>query len=185
MDLTRKKVSLTGNSVQVAQSTISTDKLRVLLKRVKILTSQKLTISDEFIRTSLVLPLFDAFGYDVFDFNEFFVDYNMEDGGKIDYIIFYKNNPMMVINIIKRTVNIKQQIADLAKIFRTVEPFYAILTNGIVYRIYEGILRGRVTDVMGTSMGWQIDLSKMSEDDVIKSMRRCSRADISTLGEYV
>lgn len=117
------------------------EKVKSFSSRIK---SLKDTIqTEEATKTSLVMPFFQALGYDVFNPQEFtpeFVaDVGIKKGEKVDYAIKIDDEPMILIECKSVNENLEKHDSQLFRYFGTSTAKFAILTNGIIYRFYTDI----------------------------------------------
>lgn len=99
--------------------------------------------TEEATKTSLVMPFFQALGYDIFNPNEFspefIADVGIKKGEKVDYAIQIDGEPVILIECKSITQNLEKHDSQLFRYFGTSAAKFAILTNGIIYRFYTDI----------------------------------------------
>ncbi|MCW3128334.1 MAG: restriction endonuclease or methylase [Bacteroidetes bacterium] len=95
-------------------------------------------------KNSFVMPFLAALGYDVFDpqevVPEFICDIGTKKGEKIDYAIFIKGAPAILIECKHWAQNLSLHDGQLLRYFHVSKAKFAILTNGIVYRFYSDLV---------------------------------------------
>ena len=109
------------------------EKLRSLSDRIKNHSSSMLT--EEAVKTSIVLPFLNALGYDVFDPSEVIPEYTADavgkKGEKVDYAIRIDGQTRILIECKPITTNLeKVHLAQLYRYFSVTDAKFAILTNG-------------------------------------------------------
>ena len=113
-------------------------KIKDFSKRIE--TLQHSLKTEEAVKTSLVLPFFQLLGYDVFNPYEFVPEYTadtgIKKGEKVDYCIMINNEPTILIEAKFLDKNLNKHINQLYRYFSVTKAKFAILTNGIVYKIY-------------------------------------------------
>lgn len=114
------------------------DQVKNLAKRVKKLKDSILT--EEATKTSVIMPFFQALGYDVFNPEEFVpeftADVGIKKGEKVDYAILQNGHPIILIEAKSIQERLEKHDSQLFRYFGTTTAKFAILTNGIVYRFY-------------------------------------------------
>lgn len=114
------------------------DELKQFSNRVEKIKGQLKT--EEATKTSLILPFFQMLGYDIFNPNEFvpeFVaDAGIKKGEKVDYAIMIDNKPIILIEAKWCGDALTNHDSQLFRYFVTTPAKFAILTNGIIYKIY-------------------------------------------------
>lgn len=99
--------------------------------------------TEEATKTSLIMPFFQAMGYDIFNPNEFVpeftADVGIKKGEKVDYAILINNSPMILVECKSISENLDKHDSQLFRYFGTTDAKFAILTNGIIYRFYTDI----------------------------------------------
>ncbi|MFP3887880.1 type I restriction endonuclease [Priestia filamentosa] len=96
--------------------------------------------TEEATKTSLIMPLIQALGYDVFNpeefVPEFIADVGIKKGKKIDYAIMDSGNPVILIEAKCVHEELSKHDSQLFRYFGTTKAKFAILTNGIEYKFY-------------------------------------------------
>lgn len=96
--------------------------------------------TEEATKTSIVMPLFQILGYDIFNPTEFTPEYTadvgIKKGEKVDYAILSNNKPVILIECKSIHEELTKHDSQLFRYFGTTTAKFAILTNGIVYRFY-------------------------------------------------
>ena len=94
-------------------------------------------LNEEATKHALILPLLQALGYDIFNPNEVIPEYKTEHGRNVDYAIIIENEPVIIIEAKACKTNLTEaNVSQLYGYFSVNKAKYAILTNGIEYRIY-------------------------------------------------
>lgn len=109
------------------------ERLRTIAERVKSHSSAMLT--EEAVKTSVVLPFLSALGYDVFDPNEIIPEFTADVPGKnaekVDYAIKLDGEIRVLVECKPITTNLdKVHLAQLFRYFTVTPAKFAILTNG-------------------------------------------------------
>lgn len=115
------------------------DSLRALSERVKSHSSSMAT--EEAVKTAIVLPLFQALGYDVFDplemVPEFTADAVGKKGERVDYAIRIGGEIRILIECKPVTTQLdKVHLAQLFRYFTVTSAKFAILTNGRTFQFH-------------------------------------------------
>lgn len=96
--------------------------------------------TEEATKTSLVMPLIQALGYDIFNpeelVPEFIADVGIKKGEKIDYAIMDGLNPVILIEAKCVHEKLHKHDSQLFRYFGTTKAKFAILTNGIEYKFF-------------------------------------------------
>ncbi|MGN1401267.1 MAG: type I restriction endonuclease [Bacillus sp. (in: firmicutes)] len=97
-------------------------------------------LTEEATKTSLVMPLIQALGYDVFNpeefIPEFIADVGIKKGEKIDYAIMDGGNPVILIEAKCVHEKLQKHDSQLFRYFGTTKAKFAILTNGVEYKFF-------------------------------------------------
>lgn len=105
--------------------------------------------TEEATKTSFIMPMIAALGYDVF--NPFEVVPEMDcdltkRGDKIDYAIMKDNAPILLIECKHCKQNLDLHSTQLAKYYVASNARFGVLTNGIEYRFYADLEKQNIMD---------------------------------------
>lgn len=96
--------------------------------------------TEEATKTSLIMPLIQALGYDIFNpeelVPEYVADVGIKKGEKIDYAILQGEEPVILIEAKSVNEQLAKHDSQLFRYFGTTKAKFAILTNGIEYKFY-------------------------------------------------
>ncbi len=100
--------------------------------------------TEEAIKTSVVLPFFQALGYDVFNPSEvvpeFTADTIGKKGEKVDYAILREGEVTVLIECKSLSTDLSEKhLAQLYRYFTVTNARFAILTNGRLYQFYSDL----------------------------------------------
>ncbi len=115
------------------------EKLRILAERVKSHSSAMIT--EEAVKTAVILPFLSALDYDVFNPHEVIPEYTADavgkKGEKVDYAIKVDGAIRILIECKPITTNLdKVHLAQLYRYFSVTEARFAILTNGRTFHFH-------------------------------------------------
>ena len=106
--------------------------------------------TEEATKTSMILPVLSALGYDIFDptvvVPEFTADIGKKKGEKVDYAIMRDGKPVILIEAKPVTEKLDRHKTQLERYFTVTDSKFAILTNGIEYRFYSDLEKPNVMD---------------------------------------
>lgn len=101
-------------------------------------------LTEEATKTTLVLPLINALGYNVFDPSEvtpeFTADVGTKKGEKVDYAINVDGKPMILIEC--KTFGTRLDLKHASQLYRylsVTDARFAVLTNGVEYAFYSDL----------------------------------------------
>ncbi|WP_250157157.1 type I restriction endonuclease [Tianweitania aestuarii] len=119
------------------------EKLKVLADRIKSHSSAMLT--EEAVKTAIVLPFLAALDYDVFNPDEvvpeFTADAVGKRGEKVDYAIKLDGEIRILIECKPITTNLdKTHLAQLYRYFSVTNAKFAILTNGRTFHFHTDLV---------------------------------------------
>ncbi|GAB3866220.1 type I restriction enzyme HsdR N-terminal domain-containing protein [Hymenobacter segetis] len=134
--------------------------------------------TEEATKTALVMPFINALGYNVFDptevVPEFICDIGTKKGEKIDYAIMRDGKPIILIECkhVGSDLNINHA-SQLFRYFHVTEARIAVLTNGLVYRLFTDLEQ---PNKMDERPFLEFDLASFNENDVaeIKKLSKAS-----------
>lgn len=126
-------------------------KLAALSERVRSHSSSMIT--EEAVKTAVVLPFLHALGYDVFDpaevVPEFTADAVGKKGEKVDYAIRLDGAVRILIECKPITTNLeKVHLAQLFRYFTVTPAKFAILTNGRTFHFHTDLDEANKLDVL-------------------------------------
>lgn len=109
------------------------ERVNELSKRSK--HASKLALTEEATKTSVILPLIQAFGFDVFNLDEvipeFIADVGMKKGEKVDFVIKIDGKIAVLIEAKPISMSLGgAQYSQLYRYFGVTEAKLAVLTNG-------------------------------------------------------
>lgn len=114
------------------------EQIKNLAKRIKKMKDNIQT--EEATKTSVIMPFFQALGYDIFNPEEFLpeftADVGIKKGEKVDFAILLDGKPTILIEAKSIQETLEKHDSQLFRYFGTTNAKFAILTNGIVYRFY-------------------------------------------------
>ena len=108
--------------------------------------------TEEATKMSLIVPLFQILGYDVFNPTEFCPEYiadvGIKKGEKVDYAILINGEPHILIECKACTETLDSYASQLYRYFGTSKAKYGILTNGLIYRFYTDLEEDNKMDMV-------------------------------------
>lgn len=114
------------------------EKIKSFANRIE--TMQESINTEEATKTSLIMPFFSMFGYDIFNpaefIPEFVADVGIKKGEKVDYAIIINGEPTILIEAKSITEKLEKHDSQLFRYYGTTKAKFAILTNGRYYRFY-------------------------------------------------
>ncbi len=127
-----------------------TESIKQFSERVSML---KDTIStEEATKMSLIVPMFQILGYDVFNPLEFCPEYiadvGIKKGEKVDYAILEDGQPIILIECKSCSEALDKHSSQLFRYFGTSPAKFGILTNGIIYRFYTDLEEANKMDLV-------------------------------------
>lgn len=108
--------------------------------------------TEEATKMSLIVPLFQILGYDVFNPAEFCPEYTadvgIKKGEKVDYAILEDGKPTILIECKSCNEQLDKHSSQLFRYFGTTPAKFGILTNGLVYRFYTDLEESNKMDLV-------------------------------------
>jgi len=159
------------------------DQLRTLAKK---LETKETIPNEEATKMTLVAPLINMLGYDVFDHNEvtpeYSPDYDIKKAEKVDYAIIQAGKPIMLIEAKSCHEVLEKYTPQLFKYYAASCAKIGILTNGIAYQFYCDLDKENLLD---KEPFFVFDLSSFNEASVeeLKKFRK-EHFDVSTIQDY-
>ncbi len=131
--------------------------------------------TEEATKMSLIVPLFQILGYNVFNPMEFYPEYTADvgtkKGEKVDYAIMINGVPHILVECKACTENLDGHTSQLFRYFGTSEAKYGILTNGIIYRFYTDLEESNKMDLIPFL---EVDMLNL-KDTAINSLKQFSK----------
>lgn len=133
------------------------------------------TIStEEATKMSLIVPVFQILGYDVFNPLEFCPEYTadvgIKKGEKVDYAILEDGQPNILIECKSCSEQLDKHSSQLFRYFGTTPAKFGILTNGIVYRFYTDLEESNKMDLVPFL---EIDMLSLKESSIAEFKKFC------------
>ena len=127
--------------------------------------------SEEATKLSMVLPVIQALGYDIYDPTEVVPEMVCDIQNKndrVDFSIFTDGVPVIIIECKTAGANLEQYTKQLSKYFVSSKAKYAILTNGLEYWIYTDLQQ---INLMDSEPFFKIDFSKATDSEITFFMK--------------
>lgn len=141
------------------------EKLYSLSERFKQLKENVQT--EEATKQSMILPFFQALGYDVFNplefVPEFTADVGIKKGEKVDYAILSDSKPIILIEAKPCKDNLEKHASQLYRYFGTTTAKFGILTNGLIYKFYSDLDE---INKMDAKPFYTLDLEDLNEQSI-------------------
>lgn len=117
----------------------------------QVATRKETARTEEATKMSLIVPLFQLLGYDVFNPAEFCPEYTadvgIKKGEKVDYAILEDGKPAILIECKSCTEPLTKHASQLFRYFGTTAAKFGILTNGIHYKFYTDLEESNKMDL--------------------------------------
>lgn len=157
------------------------DQLRVLSDRIKSHSSSMLT--EEAVKTAIVLPFLSALEYDVFNPSEvvpeFCADAVGKKGEKVDYAIKLDNEIRVLVECKPITTNLdKVHLAQLYRYFSVTSAKFAILTNGRTFHFHTDLIAPNKLD---EKPFFSFDLSDL-QGQMIAELKKFAKSEFDVEG---
>ncbi len=141
-------------------------------------TMLKDTIStEEATKMSLVVPLFQILGYDVFNplefCPEFTADVGIKKGEKVDYAILEEGKPSILVECKSCSEQLDKHSSQLFRYFGTTPAKFGILTNGIVYRFYTDLEESNKMDLVPFM---EINMTSIKDSSISELKKFCKES---------
>lgn len=154
------------------------DKLRTLAERIKAHSSAMLT--EEAVKTSVVLPFLAALEYDFFNPNEVIPEFTADTvgkkGEKVDYAIKVDGEIRILIECKPITTNLdKVHLSQLYRYFSVTSAKFAILTNGRTFHFHTDL---EAPNKLDERPFFTFDLSDM-HPQLVAELRKFSKGEFN------
>lgn len=141
------------------------DQIKLLSKRVEQIKDQIQT--EEATKMSLIMPLFQALGYDVFNPMEFVPEYvadvGIKKGEKVDYAILTDGEPTILVEAKWCGEPLDKHGNQLFRYFTTTKAKFGILTNGVEYRFFTDLDE---PNKMDEKPFFEFNITQIKEQDI-------------------
>lgn len=127
--------------------------------------------TEEATKTSFIMPLIAALGYDIFDPFEVIPEMDCDltkQNDKIDYAIQKDGKTILLIECKQCSSNLNLHNTQLAKYYAASNARFGVLTNGIEYRFYADLDKNNIMDEKPFLVVDMLDLS----DEVIEQLKK-------------
>lgn len=149
-----------------------TEKIKQFAERVSVLKETVQT--EEATKMSLIVPVFQILGYDVFNPLEFCPEYTadigIKKGEKVDYAILENGQPNILIECKSCSEQLDKHSSQLFRYFGTTPAKFGILTNGIIYRFYTDLEEANKMDLVPFL---EIDMLSLKDSSIIELKKFC------------
>ena len=131
-------------------------------------------------KQSLVLPLIQALGYNVFDKMEvdpeFTADIGVKKGEKVDYAIMRDGEPIILVECKAINITLNNDVLQLYRYFTPTKArfgalSFGVLTNGVVYRFFSDL---KTPNAMDQTHFWEVDI-RTADEDAIAHLRQFAK----------
>lgn len=123
--------------------------------------------TEEATKMSLIVPLFQLLGYDVFNPAEFCPEYiadvGIKKGEKVDYAILNDGEPLILVECKSCNDNLEKHGSQLYRYFGTSKAKFGILTNGVIYKFYTDLEETNKMDLVPFLI---IDMSNLKDSKI-------------------
>lgn len=157
------------------------EKLRTLADRIKSHSSAMLT--EEAVKTAIILPFLAALDYDVFNPNEIVPEFTADavgkKGEKVDYAIKIDNEIRILVECKPITTKLeKTHLAQLYRYFSVTSAKFAILTNGRTFHFHTDL---EAPNKLDDRPFFTFDLADI-QSQFIAELRKFSKGEFSIDG---
>lgn len=130
--------------------------------------------TEEATKMSLVVPLFQILGYDVFNPSElcpeYTADVGIKKGEKVDYAILEEGKPSILIECKSCSEQLDKHSSQLFRYFGTSSAKFGILTNGIIYRFYTDLEESNKMDLIPFL---EINMTNLKDSSIAELRKFC------------
>lgn len=130
--------------------------------------------TEEATKMSLIVPLFQILGYDVFNPSEFCPEYiadvGIKKGEKVDYAILEDGKPNILIECKSCAEQLDKHSSQLFRYFGTTPAKFGILTNGLIYRFYTDLEESNKMDLVPFL---ELDMLNLKDSAIVELKKFC------------
>ena len=122
--------------------------------------------TEESTKHSLILPVIQMLGYDIFDPTEVVPEVDCDirrNGDKVDYVIQHNGEHIILIECKHWTKDLDNYVDQLSSYFVASKARFGILTNGIEYRFYADLEKANLMDKEPFLV---VDMERLAEDSL-------------------
>ena len=134
-----------------------------------------LSNNEESTKHSLVLPLIQELGYNIFDKMEvdpeFTADIGTKKGEKVDYAIMRDGKPMILVECKALNKTLNTDVSQLYRYFTPTRARFGVLTNGVVYRFFSDLSE---PNIMDQSPFLEVDIREANQS-VVDELQRFAK----------
>ena len=149
------------------------DNVLKLAERIKV--QRDAVKTEEATKTSFIMPMIAALGYDIFDPFEVVPEMDCDlakQNDKIDYAIQKDGKTILLIECKQCSTNLNLHNTQLAKYYAASNARFGVLTNGVEYRFYADLDKNNIMDEKPFLVVDMLDLS----DEVIERLKKFSKS---------
>ncbi|MBW1711808.1 MAG: type I restriction enzyme HsdR N-terminal domain-containing protein [Deltaproteobacteria bacterium] len=133
--------------------------------------------TEEAVKHSLVMPLLQALGYNIFDptevVPEFTADVGKKKGEKVDYALMIDGKPLILMEVKPLGVDLEQHKNQLIRYFTVTDAKFGIITDGIQYQFFSDLEDKNKMDEKPFLI---VDLTTSVRDSEIGELRKFHRS---------
>jgi len=133
----------------------------------RIVDLRESVVTEEATKHSFIMPFISLLGYDIFNptvvIPEFTADISKKKNEKVDYAIMHNNEPLILIEAKCHNQNLDNHATQLERYFTVTECRFAILTNGIEYKIFTDLEK---TNKMDRTPFFSFNLLELKDRDI-------------------
>jgi len=141
------------------------NELKAIAEKIELLKEKIKT--EESTKHAFVLPFINALGYDTFNpievVPEFTADIGLKKGEKVDYAIFQKEAPILIIECKHWEESLDKHSSQLFRYFHVTKTRFALLTNGIEYQFYTDLEHANKMDAKPFL---EFDITKAKDNEI-------------------
>lgn len=145
------------------------DNVLKLAERIKV--QREAVKTEEATKTSFIMPMIAALGYDIFDPFEVVPEMDCDltrQNDKIDYAIQKDGKTILLIECKQCSANLNIHSTQLAKYYAASNARFGVLTNGIEYRFYADLDKNNIMDEKPFLVVDVLDLS----EEVLEQLKK-------------
>lgn len=140
--------------------------------------------TEESTKHSLILPVIQMLGYDIFDPTEVVPEVDCDirrNGDKVDYVIQHDGEQIILIECKHWMKDLDNYVDQLSGYFVASKARFGILTNGIEYRFYADLKKANLMDKEPFLV---VDIERLTEDSLegLNMFRRDTYNEQYTIG---